>query len=368
MLIDNRSSRAARAWPTTMPDGGEALVIAVKATFHQPPGTTTWQAVPSVAWIEADTFVGEPGLSPPLLETDFTPTKPLCDVIVLGQVHPPADEPEATRCTAGLRVGPIDKAWAVFGARTWERRLFGWRTSEAQVLTPVPLHYGSAFGGADVLHPDEARRRVHQHNPCGVGFYGDAPKDLIVGQPLPTFEVITDPVRAPDIEHRAIAAGVIGRAWRPRRTHAGTYDAQWQEHQAPFLPADFSPHFFNSAPEDQRMPYPTGGEEFDLGNLTPDGWWTFALPALTEEAEIFPIRGESQPAQLVVDTVVIEPDSRRLTLTARATVPLTMELEALERVVIGPVSDGWRRARRLGKRWRPHSASPVAGTIVAALL
>ena len=88
---------------------------------------------------------------------------------------------------------------------------------------------------------------------------------------------------------------------------------------------------------------------------------TGALPALSEEAEIFPIRGESLPVQVVVDTVVIEPDARRLTLTARATVPLTMEIEALERVIIGPVSDGWRRARRLGKRWRPHSAVPLAG-------
>lgn len=362
MLIDNRCQRAARAWPTSLPDGSDALVIAVKAAFHQPRGDTTWKETAPPAWIEADTFVDEPGLSPPLMETDFTPTKPACDVIVLGHAYPPADEPAVTRCTAGLRVGPIDKAWAVIGARTWERRLFGWRTSDAEVLTPVPLHYGSAFGGADVLHPDETRRRVHQGNPCGVGFYGDAPKAAIVGQPLPAFESLTDPARSPDTEHRAVAAGVVGRAWLPRRTHAGTYDAAWQESQAPFLPTDFSPHYFNGAPDDQRMPYPRGGEEVDLGNLTADGWWSFALPALTEDAEIFPIRGPSVPAQVVIDTVVIEPDARRLTLTARATVPLTMEIEAIERVIIGPVSAGWRTARMLGKRWRPHAATPVGAT------
>jgi len=360
VLIDNRSCRAARAWPTTMPDGGDALVIAVKAAFHQPMGSTTWQNAAPPDWIEADTFAGEPGLSPPLLETDFTPTKPRCDVIVLGQAHPPVNEPGATRCTAGLRVGPIDKAWAVLGARTWERRLFGWQASDAAVLTPVPLHYGSAFGGADRLHPDETRRRVHPGNPCGVGFHGDAPKSAIVGQALPSFESLSDPVRSPDTEHRAIAAGVIGRAWLPRRSTAGTYGEAWQERCAPFLPDDFSPHYFNSAPDDQRMPYPCGGEEFDLGNLTADGWWSFALPALMEEAEIFPMRGDSLPARLVFDTVVIEPDARRLTLTARATVPLTMEIEALERVIIGPVSAGWRAARRLGKRWRPHSATPLS--------
>jgi hypothetical protein len=359
MLIDNRTTWAARAWPVSLADGADALVVAVKAAFTQAPGSTTWRETAAPAWIEADVFTGDAATSAPLRETDFTPTKPACDVIVVGHAHPPPNDPTTTRFTAGLRCGPIDKAWSVVGARTWQRRLFGWRTSEPQPLAPVPLHYGSAFGGADLLHPDETRRRVHQANPAGCGFFGDAPKNLVIEQALPAFEAIEDPPRSPEVEHRAVAAGVIGRTWHPRRVLAGTYDDTWQEQRAPFLPEDFSPAYFNSAPPDQQMPFPAGGEEFDLANLTSDGWWTFALPALAETTEIFPLRGASLAAALVVDTVVIEPDLRCVTMTARATIPLTVEIEAIERVVIGPVSAGWRTARSLGKRWRPHAATPA---------
>lgn len=359
MLIDNRTMRTARAWPISLADGTDAVVVAVKAAFEQTLGSTTWRDAAPPAWIEADVFTGDPATSAPLLETDFTPSKAACDVIVVGHAHPPASEPDTTRFTAGLRCGPIDKAWAVVGARTWQRRLFGWRVSDAEPLTPVPLHYGSAFGGADLLHPDETRRRVHQGNPVGCGFFGDAPKDLITDQALAAFEAIEDPPRSPEVEHRAVAAGVIGRTWQPRRMLAGTYDDAWQEQRAPFLPADFSPRYFNSAPADQQMPFPIGGEEMDLANLTADGWWTFALPTLAETTELFPIRCASLAAPLVIDTVIIEPDLRRVTLTARATMPLTVEIEAIERVVVGPVSAGWRTARSLGKRWRPHAATPA---------
>lgn len=359
MLIDNRTTRSARAWPTTLADGSEVLVVAVKAAFEQPLGSTTWRAGRLPTWIEADVFTGDPAVSAPLLETDFTPPKPACDVIIIGHAHPLAADPYATRCIAGLRCGPIDKAWAVVGERTWQRRLFGWRTSEPTPLIRVPLHYGSAFGGIDLLHPDHTRRRMHQGNPSGCGFFGDAPKELITGQVLSAFEAIEDPPRSPEVEHRAVAAGVIGRGWLPRRVLAGTYDEAWQEECAPFLPADFSPGYFNSVPPDQQMPFPVGGEEMDLANLTADGWWSFALPTLNEDVEIFPIRGESLSATLVVDTVVVEADARRVTLTARAAIALPGEIEEIERVVVGPVSAGWRTARRLGKRWRPHTATPA---------
>ena len=359
MYLDRRSSWPARCWPTVRPDGGDAITVGVKVSLIMDPGTTQWRRDADPDWIEADRFTGEPGLTAPLLESDFTPAKPRCDLIVLGHAHPPAGTGREG-WIARLRCGPVDKSLRVFGPRTWKRSLFGWKISEPTAAVPVPLTYDHAFGGADADHPDPAKRRLHAANPVGRGFHGDAPKPAVDGKPLSCLEDPLDPLQKPGHEHRAAALGVIGRTWLPRRALAGTYDATWQQQRAPFLPADFDPHYHQSVAADQQIPHPDGPVEVRLDHLSADGVWEFPLPVINEVAEVFPYRGASTAAPLAIDTVVIEPDLRRITLTARATLALTIEIEAVERIIVGPVSNGWRRARHLGKRWSPYILMPAA--------
>ena len=358
MRLDSRSMWPAQLWPVVMPDGGDALAVGVKVAYTMPPGSTVWQREADPVWLEADRFVGEPGLSAPLLESEFAPLKPRCDLIVLGHAHPPAG---AVTWLARLRCAGVDKQIRVHGPRTWKRSLFGWRISAPAAAAPVPLTYDQAFGGADTVSPEPAKRRLHAGNPVGCGFHGDAPRGDVIGKPLPSFEDPTDPVRQPDQEHRATAFGVLGRAWLPRRTLAGTYDAAWQQERAPFLPADFDPAFFQTVATDQQIRHPTTPLEVRLDGLSADGQWAFALPVFSDVVELFPHRGPSLAGSLAIDTVVIEPDLRRVTLTARAVLAAADGPESVERIVVGPLSEGWRRARRLGKRWSPHCAEPLAG-------
>ena len=62
------------------PDGRELLVVVVKGTFVIPnAGEEPKLAEEQVPLIEADTFTGEPGLSAPVYESDYSPRKLRCD-------------------------------------------------------------------------------------------------------------------------------------------------------------------------------------------------------------------------------------------------------------------------------------------------
>src|SRR5215813_10890290 len=97
------------------PDGRELLVVVVKGTFAIP---QDWDepklAEQQVPLVEADTFTGEPGLSAPIYESDYAPSKPRCDVLLLGSAYAPYGRP-AERVRVSLRIGPITSSsmsWA----------------------------------------------------------------------------------------------------------------------------------------------------------------------------------------------------------------------------------------------------------------
>ncbi len=67
------------------PDGRELLVVVVKGTFVIPKGGEEPQLTEEqIPLIEADTFTGEPGLSAPVYESDYSPRKLRCDVLLSG--------------------------------------------------------------------------------------------------------------------------------------------------------------------------------------------------------------------------------------------------------------------------------------------
>src|SRR5437667_416131 len=84
------------------PEGAEFYAVIVKETF-------TWnengQAAPAAEpspLLEQDLYAGEPGLSGPLMESDYAPQKSRVDVLVAGAIILPA--PAAT-IDCSLEVG-----------------------------------------------------------------------------------------------------------------------------------------------------------------------------------------------------------------------------------------------------------------------
>ncbi len=331
-------------------DAREWLVIVVRGTFWIPKHddeepTLAKEQIPAVT---ADVFTGQPGFSAPRYESDYALIKPRCDVLLHGSAYAPGGRP-IPRVQVSMRIGPLVKTFDVVGQRTWEAGLLAVSPGPVEPFFVMPFSYDNAFGGTDTSDPDSTKHVVYHPNPVGRGF-GRRSSRAMVGKPLPNTEETGRPVTDPQQKYRPMAYGPIGRAWPDRIRYAGTYDQHWMDNVSPFLPNDFQDQYFQTAPVDQQIDYPIGGEKVFLENLTPEGRCGFKLPRVKVPVIFILRRGYRQQVDAVIDTVVIEPDLRRFFVTWRARFPVQRNIFEVEQIIAGTMSRGWYRARALGKR------------------
>jgi len=343
-------------------DGRELLVAIVKATYAMPRDAAESAAVHAEQQplVRADEFVGEPGLSAPLRETDFAHVKPACDVLLIGHARAPGGR-AVQRLPVGLRVGDMVKRFAVVGDRCWQKNALGRVSATApEPFTAMPVGYERAFGGTDNTRlPRSGQVDTYLANPAGRGYWRHT--DHIDGKPLPNTEEDGHPVTEHDGDYRPMALSPIGRHWSPRSRHAGTYNDQWLEERSPFWPDDFDERYFQSAPADQTLAYPQGGEQVVLQHLTPDGLRAFRLPTQPMPVTFIPHRGRDITRAAVLDTVVLEPDHERFTLTWRAGIALGKSVFDVKETITGEMTEAWHRARRFpNKTYHRSLADAVA--------
>jgi hypothetical protein len=324
------------------PSGRELLVVVVKGTFRIPAdGEPVRLAEEQLPLVMADTFTGEPGLSAPVYEVDFAPRKPRCDVLLVGSAHAPGGRP-VTRVEVGVRVNGMSKSFAVVGDRHWQAGATGVGASPPRAFTTMPITYDRAFGGVDARHEDPSQHVAFMRNPVGRGFHKHLKASFVDGSPLPNTEEIARSIAAPDsMAYLPMALGPLGRHWEPRAPLAGTYDEAWLKDHFPFLPPDFDERYYQAAPPDQQIPHPQGGEEIVLVNLTPGGRVAFTLPVFDAPIHFFPKRGDREDGRLVLDTIVLEPDEQRFTLTWRATRALKKKMLEVDQTMVGRRSAAW---------------------------
>jgi hypothetical protein len=333
------------------PNGRESLVVVVKGTFRFPqagePATHFALHEQQLPLVMADTFTGEPGLSAPLHEVDFAPHKPRCDILLLGQAYAPHGRP-APRVDVGLRVGHWQKRFTAVGPRHWDCSIATLRATSPQPFVTQPLSYDVAFGGVDQAHEDPAQHAAYMANPVGRGFHRHLKREWVDGKPLPLTEESGQSVTDTTGPYRPMSFGPLGRGWDPRYRYAGTYDDEWKDKHFPFLPPDFDPQYFQAAPLDQQVPldaFGAGPVEVLLSNLTPEGLTRFTIPHLVAPVHVFPKRGEREDYNAMLDTIVIEPDLQRYTLSWRVTRPLKKSLHELAQVLIGKKGREWWQQR-----------------------
>jgi hypothetical protein len=342
------------------PSGRELLVVVVKGTFRIPhDGKEPQLAAEQAALIDADQFSGEPGFSAPLYECDYAPIKPRCDILLNGSAYAPPGR-TARRVTVSVRIGSLFKSFDVVGNRHWVGAVVGVVASPPGPFSSIPISYDRAFGGIDSAHPDPARHRYHERNHAGVGFHYNTEREFIDGSPLPNTEETGRPVVDPRGNYRPMAFGSIARAWQPRPKLAGTYDQNWLDNIFPFLPPDFDNRYYQAAPEDQQIDYPQGGEEVILENLTPSGYVAFRLPTVNVPVVYYRRNTENHEAQAVMDTIMIEPDLDRFSITWRSSLPLRRNMFEVEQVLAGEMPRSWHRARELRKTYYPSLGALVA--------
>lgn len=331
--------------------GRELLVVVIKATFRFPePGAPAdFFALhdEQVPLVMADTFTGEPGLSAPVYEVDFAPRKLHCDILLNGSAHAPNGRP-TDRVEVGMKVGHWSKRLAVVGARQWDAGVSGARATPAQFFVNQAISYDVAFGGTDLQHEDPAQHAAYTANPVGQGFFKHLKKAWVDGKPLPRTEELGQTVSDGTVAYRPMAFGPVGRGWEPRYRLAGTYDQDWLDQHFPFLPPDFDERYFQAAPEDQQVPLATfqnGPVEVALLNLTPEGLTRFTIPHLVAPVNVFPKKGEREDYTATLDTVVIEPEHKRYTLTWRVTRPLKKSMFEIAQILVGKKGRDWWQQR-----------------------
>ena len=328
------------------PSGRELVVVVIKGTFSLPRSSSEplRLAEKQLALVMADTFTGEPGLSAPVYEVDFAPRKKRVDVLLLGSAYAPDGRP-TTRVQVGLRVNGAIKTFAVVGDRVWQAASTGISASAPRPFTVMPIGYDHAFGGVDNRHEDPAKHAAFMRNPIGKGFHAQLKSEWVDGSPLPNTEEINRPIQRPDAEYFPMAFGPIGRGWEPRYRYAGTYDQNWLDEHFPFLPPDFDEQYYQAAPLDQQIKGPLGGQEVAMVNLTPDGRRSFTIPAFEAPVHVFPKKGEREDLKAALDTLVLEPDLDRLTMTWRVSRPLKKNMFEIAQVLVGKKGEEWWQQR-----------------------
>jgi hypothetical protein len=291
--------------------GIDTLYVVVKAAFEIGPALSI--AKKQVPPTSADEYWGDPLSSSIKYASELHLAKPSTDVVLIGRARAPNDHP-VQQLDVRFSVAERQKTLRVFGNRVWKNGSI----SAAQPFESVPIVYEYAFGGKHKVDPQNSKILAAERNPIGRGFRGKRKSAELEGLELPNVE---DPAclvaKAGD---KAIPAGFafISPAWLPRRDYAGTYDEAWQKNRAPYMPDDFDPRFFNAAHPDFIFDrYLQGGEPVALDNLSPDGPIRFNLPICQLETSVR-VAGKVESPPLNLETVLIEPEKRRLCMTWRS--------------------------------------------------
>ena len=316
--IHNRTPFEVALFPGLDKEGYDQATVLIKGTFALRPRSPE----PAVADEQAkvthgDQFHGDPEASSVKYESDGGPAKAGTDVVLVGHAYAPRRAAEFV--DVELEAGPLRKAVRVFGDRCWVRAAGSWEMSPPLTFERLPLIYERAFGGADTSDPDPARHTYEPRNPVGTGFTTGKRSAQINGLRIPNLEDPLDLIESPGDRPAPAGFGFIGRSWLPRMAYAGTYDERWKAERCPFLPLDFDDRHHRGAHPDLAAPYHfKGGEPVSVTHASDAGEVRFNVPARVLEVTVS-IKGITQDHRPVLDTLLVEPDARRVVLAWRAT-------------------------------------------------
>jgi hypothetical protein len=255
-----------------------------------------------------------------------------------------------------------------------------WRIKRVDECRPVPVRHEHAYGGECIVGADEPEsRRVPKKvrltpeqmanhpaasdggtapvahvafdpNPCGVGFaqawFLRAKRRKAIDAPMVEWPDAMLKARqfwrwlAPSRQAECEASrlrdpagfGILPKTHPRRRVLVGTVDDAFIASDAP-LPENFDFAIWNSAPVDQQIDYPAGGEEIELANLcaagspgtrTDAGKNVYLRLRLPRDQCVLRLRyadGTESMVPMLLDTIVIEPEDQLVTLVWRRTIP-----------------------------------------------
>ena len=292
------------------------------------------------ALASSDVWDGIVNESSPLWESDYAPYKPKCDVLVAHAVSRPdkslwnhisgAPAGSARRWPCSIALRWQDEAGQT---RTWHKQLVatGPRThgmlgavSQPEPAQQTAIHWQNAFGGQIPQKRANKHPQIDERNPVGCGL------DKSRGSAAPRLEVAGGKPYNGQSDYPPVSLTALGKAWLPRRLLAGTYDQRWLDEQWPLPPLDFDYAYWNCAPGDQQIDYPTPGAQLDLLGLYPadlqQPWaehFSARLPPhqLFVHAYLQPHVGAGPDILADLDTLVIDMRAQQVYATYRVVLP-----------------------------------------------
>ncbi|MBV1881168.1 MAG: DUF2169 domain-containing protein [Pseudomonadales bacterium] len=315
----------------------DTLYVVVKCTFDIFPlvKVSEVQIPPTIE----DSFWGEPIKNSIKNASEMHVGKSTTDIILNGHAYAP-NEKGVDKLDLFLSVGNNQQRLSVIGDRQWHKG----KATKPIPFEKVALVYENAYGGEHVSHKKDSKGELREVvigevcNPIGKGFIGKRAGADIDGMPLPNLEDPRQLITRPQHSPVPLCFGYIAPSWQPRVQYAGTYDEKWKKNRAPYLPSDFSKRFFNMAHSSMvSRQFLLGGEAVRMVNSSLQGEINFNLPACAIEAKVvFEDRVEIPPLDL--ETVQLEPDHNRFTLTWRGRVTCDKEALRIKQVDIDLLS------------------------------
>jgi len=251
--------------------------------------------------------------------------KPGTDVLIIGHARAPRP---TTEMAVLVSVAERQTSLRVLGDRVWRR---DGTANAPEPFTEMALIWERAYGGR---HASGERELAEERNPVGCGFLGERDPAELEGLPVPN---LLDP-KAPqerlgDEAAPACFAPSAG-AWLPRREFAGTYDAAWQKSRAPYLPDDFDPRFLQCATGELCFErFLQGAEPVRITGMTLEGPIEFAVPTVRPQIEVM-VAGSPATPRAELETLWIEPDENRASMTWRAHLGVDRKVLRVQKVTI----------------------------------
>jgi hypothetical protein len=248
-------------------------------------------------------------------EPEVAFAKPATDVVLIGHAYAPKGS--IKEMMVALRVGPVGKEVLVQGDRIWFKTLGSVSMSGAVQFEKIPLVYERAFGGWDRDHPDRRKHACEPRNPVGTGFR--AAGGFVDHIRLPNLEDPHTPIKSFGDRPPPAGFGFLSPHWQPRAALAGTFDEAWKKDRSPLLPKDFNRKHLNAASAGLVAPgYLRGDEPVVAVGVVPEGRLSFALPGIaTPTVSVVLADGAPQTVPMALDTIIIEPDDRRVMMIWR---------------------------------------------------
>ena len=300
-----------------LPDryGGETLLVLVKGTWRIGSGGTLSLAEEQVPVHLEPVYLGEPGASSLIHDTDVVLEKPGTDCILLGHAWAPKGG-RAGSVDVSFAVGPVRRTVRVFGERIWMKCLWV-SMSDPVPFESMPLLWERSFGGTDTSSADPTHHEFCLENPVGRGLLARKTTLQIDGMRLPNLEDPACLIRYPKDRPRPVGFCPVPAHWQPRAGYAGTYDDSWRKHVCPLPPEDQDPRFYSSAAPGLTTPhYLIGTEAVLVDNATKHGCLAFPLPGVKPQVTVC-LGHANEELAMALDTVIVEPDEERLVLVWR---------------------------------------------------